>query len=164
MLRRHNLKIDPLDRRLDEITLDAHTMQLELVIQRACARGSSRRATCASHAARTDGHEGMRGVPGRVRIATQCHAVSEHSTSTLAHLAHHQEHEHASPAVPHVQAQSGRLARLAAQGAQKEGAGAVVSPQAPLTGESVVCCLCRTSRCVSLFRVSLSRTSLWWQW
>ena len=86
MLRRHNLKIDPLDRRLDEITRDAHTMQLELVIQRAFARASTRRATCASHAAHADGHEDMRGVPGRVRIATQSHAASKRSTTTLAHL------------------------------------------------------------------------------
>ena len=40
MLRKHNLKIDPLDRRLDEITRDAHTMQLELVIQRALPEGA----------------------------------------------------------------------------------------------------------------------------
>ena len=58
MLRRHNLKIDPLDRRLDEITLDAYmyTMQLELVTKRAFARASTRCATCASHAAHADGH------------------------------------------------------------------------------------------------------------
>ena len=63
----------------------AYTMQLELVTKRAFARASTRRATCASHAAHADGHEDMRGVPGRVRIAIQCHAVSERSTSMLAH-------------------------------------------------------------------------------